>query len=109
MEKLLKIGRCPKCEKEIMIFKKGRPRKSKDYDEFWISLSNGSRMRMLICKKCKPNLNKKDVDKIMKRCCATWERELLESDKMTLEEKARQIDIQTNLKASRFCNEEKDI
>lgn len=92
-------GHCVQCHKNLIIEAaidgRVQQRWSVDADETQFLLSDGSRMRVCICKDCKGKLTEADNSKIMKCVLKGWEREI---DIMVLDPKKPEWDKQSKEK-----------
>lgn len=91
-----KYGHCIQCHTNLrtqqVVGGKVIDRLLPDYDETDFLLDDGSRMRVCMCKKCKPSYDEKDNKKVMDKVFRGWEYEVKEINKWSDEKKKDYLD-----------------
>lgn len=110
----IELGKCPFCVKEIISRNdKGETVRSNDYRDFWVLLSDGSRMKVGICDTCRESLTDEHIEALMAEHRVFWQNgleEAYEEKKQALDrDRDSQIEHYTNLKSLRFAKREHDL
>lgn len=96
----LKFGKCPLCNETVMKIEKKEPLKLDNYDVFWMKLSDGSRMKVAICKDCKKSLTKKKVEDILSAHRVFW----AEGIEKTMDAKIKELEAQKEQNINYYNN-----
>lgn len=110
----IEFGKCPFCKKEILKKDKDdNPVKLEGYSEFWVLLSNKTRMKVAICDSCKKELKKKDAEAVVSVHCELWADGIKESYDRQIEQlkkdQKREINNYSNLKLVKHGLRERDL
>jgi len=109
----IEFGKCPLCGKEIMKSENNKTRVLEGYDTFWILLSDTSRMKVAICKKCKKTLTEKIVNEIVTAHQEMWTKGITKDINSKISEleatKQQQLNYYQNLSSVKFALREKDL
>jgi len=107
----IKVGHCPFCDTKIFDVEDEQEKRLPNYSKFWILLSDGSRMKVAKCKKCK--IGKVKVNKLMKAHQEFWkegiENEVAKKHKELEQQKEQQIKYYNNLNSVSFGTSERDL
>lgn len=110
----IQLGKCPFCDKDILgRNERGETVRSSDYRDFWVLLSDGSRMKVGVCDTCREGLTDEHINVLMAEHRVFWQKGLVEA----YEEKKRaldrdrdsQIEHYSNLRSLRFAKREHDL
>lgn len=110
----IQFGKCPFCEKEILkVDAKNNPIRQKGYSEFWVALSDGSRMKVAICEECKKKLTEKEAEKVLEAHRVFWAKGIessIDNKISELEEKKQQdINYYNSLTLVKYGLKERDL
>ena len=111
---IIEFGKCPFCEMEVMsLDRNNNPQKLDNYSEFWILLSDSSRMKVAICKDCRKTLTQQQVDELMIVHREFWLKGIDDSiDRMIAELQNRrqeQTNYYENLNCAKYGLTERDL
>ena len=110
----IEAGKCPYCQKQVWeMDQHNNHKRLKDYGEFWIALSDGSRMKVNICKTCRKKLTNKMVSDLMKVHKEFWINGIEETINKTIVElqqkKTSQINYYSTLDSVKHGLTERDL
>lgn len=110
----IEFGKCPLCAQVILEKdKNNNPVRLEGYSEFWILLSDCSRMKVAICKNCKKSLTKKNASEILAAHREYWEKGIIEDMNRKIQEleqkKLQDVNYYNNLTLVKHGLREKDL
>lgn len=111
---IIELGKCPWCHVTILtVPKPNQPVRSEKYREFWVELSDGSRMKVAVCADCRELLDKTMVEALMAKHREFWVKGIKKAYQEQLRKmrknQAEQEDHFNNMKALRFAKTEKAL
>lgn len=107
----IKVGHCPFCDTKVFDVENNETKRLPNYSQFWVLLSDGSKMKVAKCKKCK--LSKAKVKKLMKAHQEFWvkgiENAVAQKHEELEQQKEHQIKFYNNLDSLSYGTSEKDL
>lgn len=108
---IIKVGHCPFCDEKVFEVEGNESKRLPNYSQFWVLLSDGSKMKVAKCKKCR--LGKAKVGQLMKAHQDFWKKGIEEAAARKHEEleaqKQQQIKFYNNLNSVSFGTSERDL
>lgn len=110
----IQFGKCPFCEKEILtVDAKNNPTRLKGYSEFWIAISDGSKMKVAICDACKAELTEEKASAVLEAHKEYWQAGMEEAYNQKIEEikttKEQNINHFNSLELIKYGLKERDL
>ena len=110
----IEFGKCPFCEKAILKKdKENNPVRLEGYSEFWMALSDGSRMKVAICENCKKSLTKANAEAILAAHREFWTKGIEKTIDQKIEQlkkdKVQNVNYYSNLKLIKHGLKERDL
>lgn len=110
----IKFGLCPFCHATIMRQdQQRRPLREATYREFWVLLSDGSKMKVAICADCREVLDETMIEALMVEHRTFWKKGIIkafnEQLRTTKRRKAEQVAYYNQISSVRFGVRERDL